>query len=145
MSGIGIVKPTDLQKISADIEMTKAQQALARNKKIEDEQNELRDQFMARDLKPDVHERVSQMLRHAAENSQREVKVMEFPASFCTDRGRAINNAEKDWPGTLQGWAARGYAFFHEELAPNDYRLRAEIVRYDKDGIPEIVALYLSW
>jgi hypothetical protein len=116
MSGTGLVKPTDLQKITTDAEMAKAREALARSKKIEDEERELRDQFMARDLKPDVHDRVSEMLRHAAENGQNEVKAMEFPATFCSDRGRAINNSERDWPSTLQGWAARGYAFFHEEL-----------------------------
>ena len=73
------------------------------------------------------------------------VKVMEFPASYCTDRGRAINNQEPDWPKSLQGWAERGYKFYQQELASSGFHLTAEIVDFDQAGRPGHVAIYLRW
>src|SRR5262245_40155273 len=121
MSGIDIVKPDDLKKVSADAEMAKAKEAMAHLTAQEKARKELQEQFMQRDLRPNVAELVNQALRRAAERGANSLQVMEFPADFLTDHGRAINNAEKTWPTTLQGWAARAYDYFEKELAPKGF------------------------
>ncbi|QEX16601.1 hypothetical protein FRZ44_18960 [Hypericibacter terrae] len=140
-----ISPPKDLRKITEDVEMAKAKEALSRSDTLANAERELREEFMQKDLRPDVHERVETALRRAAEMGMTSVKVMEFPATYCTDSGRAINNAEPDWPKSLQGWAERAYKFFQKELAPNDFHLRAEIVDFDSAGRPAHVAIYLAW
>lgn len=141
---MSIVKPGDLHKIADDIELTKVREALARKRHMEEEESSLRQEFMNRDLRPDVHERVNSALRKAAEHGLTEIKVVEFPASYCTDRGRAINNFEPTWPETLQGWARRAYDYYEQELRPAGYKLRAQITSYN-EGMPGTVAIYLSW
>lgn len=145
MSSSKISPPKDLRKITEDAEMAKAKEALSRSDTLANAERELREDFMQKDLRPDVHDRVNAALRRAAEMGMTSVKVMEFPASYCTDKGRAINNGEPDWPKSLQGWAERAYKFFQKELAPDDYHLRAEIVDFDEAGRPGHVAIYLAW
>jgi hypothetical protein len=55
---------------------------------------------MAREIHPEVFERVSRVVRSAAEGGQQEVLVVRFASAYCTDRGGAINNSEPEWPGT---------------------------------------------
>jgi hypothetical protein len=144
MSGLEVVKPGDLHKISDDLELKKLQETLAKKRSMEDEQRKLHDEFMARDLRPDVSERLNAALKRAAEMGLREMQVMTFPASFCTDKGRAINNFEPDWPQTLQGWAKRGMEFYKAELEPRGFKARAVILNYP-DGVPGNVGIFLSW
>ena len=140
-----ISPPKDLRKITEDAEMAKAKEALSRSDVLANAERELREDFMQKDLHPDVHNRVNTALQRAAEMGMTSVKIMEFPATYCTDSGRAINNAEPDWPKSLQGWAERAYKFYQKELAPNDYHLRAEIIDFDSAGRPAHVAIYLAW
>jgi len=127
------------------MESAKAKEALTRSEELEKAERELREDFMKKDLRHDVHERVSNALRRAAETGANSVKVMEFPASYCTDNGRAINNLEPGWPKSLQGWAERAYGYFEKELAPNGFHLKAEIVDFDQAGRPGHVAIHLFW
>ena len=55
---------------------------------------------------PDVYERVSKVVRGAAERGEREVMVVRFPSTYCPDGGRAINNFEAGWENTLTGFAS---------------------------------------
>ncbi|HUG61564.1 MAG TPA: hypothetical protein VMP03_06945 [Methylomirabilota bacterium] len=43
---------------------------------------------------------------------QVEALVYSFASRLCTDRGRAINNGESDWPETLQGRAKEAYEHY---------------------------------
>ena len=44
----------------------------------------------------EVKSRVFRQLRTAAGKGDKEVLVMRFPNALCTDKGRALNNLEKD-------------------------------------------------
>jgi hypothetical protein len=145
MSSTKISPPTELRKITEEAEMVKAKEALSRSDELANAERELREDFMQKELRPDVHDRVNSALRRAAEMGMTTVKVMEFPATYCTDSGRSINNGEPDWPKSLQGWAERAYRFFEKELAPNGYHLRAEIIDFDQAGRPGHVAIHLAW
>jgi hypothetical protein len=145
MPNVKISAPKELHKITEDMEMAKAKEALGKNQEKAKAERDLRDEFMRKDLRPDVYERVNAALHRAAEMGTTSVKVMEFPASYCTDMGRAINNREPDWPKSLQGWAERAYGFYEKELAPSGYHLNAEIIDFDDKGRPGHVVIHLHW
>ncbi len=145
MSATEILKPTELKKVSNDAEMAKAREALAHMTAADEARKNFQEEFMKRDVRPNVGELLNQAMRRAAENGSNVLKVMEFPAEFLSDRGRAINNAESDWPKTLQGWAERAHAYFEKELVAKGFHLRAEVCEFDKDGRPGKVALYVTW
>jgi hypothetical protein len=67
-----------------------------------------------------------------------------FPASYCNDAGRRINNNLPDWPDSLEGFAKRAYDYYTRELQPLGYRLGAQILDYP-DGVPGTVGLTLRW
>ncbi len=73
-----------------------------------------------------------------------ETLVYSFPSSLCTDRGRAINNGERDWPETLQGKAKELYDRYTEVARPQGYRLKAMIINFP-GGMPGDVGFFLSW
>jgi hypothetical protein len=87
---------------------------------------------------------IRQKILSATERSELEVQVLRFPAKLCTDRGRAINNGEPDWPKTLQGKAKSFYDFFLERGRPQGFKLKAQIVDFP-GGIPGDVGLIVSW
>ncbi|AWN51039.1 hypothetical protein [Methylobacterium sp. 17Sr1-1] len=100
------------------------------------------------ELTPEKVHEITQMLLHrlriAAEQGKKELLVMRFPNLMCTDKGRAINNAEPGWPATLTGRPRQAYEFWHERLHPAGYGLRAMIVDWP-DGMPGDVGLFLTW
>ena len=71
--------------------------------------------------------------------------VMRFPAAWLSDKGRAINNFEQDWPETLTGRAKAGYEeVFKKELEPQGYKIKAQILNFP-GGMPGEVGIYLMW
>ena len=139
-----LMRPDDLNKISNDAEMKKAQEHLARAKKQEEEQKAMRELFMKETVPPDAAERVNNAVRRAAEQGLHEVQMFSFPASYFNDGGRRINNNEPDWPNSLEGHAKKAYAYFEKELRPRGYKVRVEILDYP-GGMPGNVGLFLSW
>jgi len=144
VQSIALVTPGELHKLSEDTQMAKIREALAEKRKAEAEQQKFRSEFMARELRPGMLARLMATIRRAAERGESEVLLGRFPASFCIDGGRAINNFEKDWYRSLDGIARRGYEFYAEHLRPLGYRLRAQILTYP-DGKLGDVGLFLSW
>ena len=140
----GLITPDELRRITDDKEMEKAKEALEKKRKVEDEQHNLRDAFMSQDVHPDVFERVSRVVKSAAERGEREVLVIRFPSEYCTDGGRAINNFEPNWPETLTGFAKRAYEFWQKELQPQGYKVRAQIMDFP-GGMPGEVGVFLRW
>ena len=69
---------------------------------------------------------------------------LQLPFGFCTDAGRAINNAHADWPDTLQGKARELYDRYVEVAKPRGYKLKAMIINFP-GGMPGDVGFYLSW
>jgi len=139
-----VMRPDDLKKISNDAEMKKAQEYMARVKKQEEEQKSVRELFMEKDVRADAAERVNSAVRRAAEQGLHELQAFSFPASYCNDGGRRINNNEPDWPDSLEGYAKKAYTYFDKELRPLGYKIRVEILDYP-GGMPGNVGLFLSW
>jgi hypothetical protein len=139
-----LMRPDDLKKISNDTEMAKAQEYIRRARKHEEEQAALREAFMRTEIGPEAYERVNAAVRRAAEQGSHQVQIITFPASYCNDGGRRINNSEPDWPNSLEGFAKKAYEFYEKELKPLGYRAHVEIIDYP-GGIPGNVGMFLKW
>jgi hypothetical protein len=140
----GLITPDQLRQITDEKEKEKLQEALEKKRKTDDEHHQLHDAFMAREIHADVFERVSKVVRAAAERGEREVQVVRFSSQYCTDGGRAINNFEPEWPDTLTGFAKRAYEFWQKELEPQGYKVRAQIMDFP-GGVPGDVGMFLRW
>ena len=84
---------------------------------------------MAEELVPDVFERASRMVKGAAGAGRARGARDRFPSEYCTDRGRAINNFEPNWPETLTGFAKRAHEFFWRSSSRR-YKVRAQIMDF---------------
>jgi cyclopropane fatty-acyl-phospholipid synthase-like methyltransferase len=140
----GLITPDELKRIADDKDMEKAREALEKKRKADDERHQFHDAFMSQDIHPDVFERLSRVVKSAAERGEREVLVIRFPSEYCTDAGRAINNFEANWPETLTGFAKRAFEFWQKELQPQGYKVRAQIMDFP-GGMPGEVGLFLRW
>jgi hypothetical protein len=140
----GVVTPEELKRLTEEIEAKKAQETVERLRKASEDERHLREAFIEQELRPDVRERVSAVIRRAAEQGQHEVIAMRFQAAWTNDHGRRINNNEPDWPASLEGFAKRGYQFYEKELKPLGYKLRAQVLSYP-DGVPGEVGIFLVW
>ena len=139
-----LITPDELRRLTEEKEMARAREALEKQRKVDDDRHHLRDAFMAQEIHPDVFERVSRVVKGAAERGEREVLAIRFPSEYCTDHGRAINNFESGWPDTLTGFARRAYEFWQKELEPRGYKLRAQIMDFP-GGVPGDVGIFLRW
>ena len=88
--------------------------------------------------------RAGAVIERAVANGQTEVFVGRFPNEICTDRGRAINQAEPGWEKTLTGQAKEMYTFWEKHLRARGYRLRVQIVDFP-GGMPGDIGATLSW
>jgi len=140
----GLITPDELRRIADEKEMERAREALEKKRKVQDEQHHLRDAFMSQELHPEVFERVSRVVKSAAERGEHEVMALRFPSAYCTDGGRAINNYEANWPETLTGFAKRAHEFWQKELQPRGYKVRAQILDFP-GGVPGDVGIFLKW
>jgi hypothetical protein len=87
---------------------------------------------------------VMTLVNRTAEAGQTEVQVYRFPNDLCKDRGRKINNSEPGWEETLEGRPKLGYQFWHDQLRPLGFGLKAEILDYP-GGMPGDVGFFLTW
>jgi hypothetical protein len=140
----GLLRPTDLKQISSDAEMAKMDDELRAKKRKEQQQAELREAFMSREIHPQAIDRLNNAVRIAAERGHHQLEIITFPCSFCSDGGRRINIADPQWPSTLSGFAKRAYDFYVKELRPHGYKLHAEIISFP-GGMPGEAGLYLKW
>ena len=139
-----LLRPQDLNEIISDAEMKKMDDERKRKERQKREQRELHEAFMAEDIAPDAVERLNKIVRIAAEQGFKEVQVITFPASFCNDGGRRINNMLPDWPDSLEGFARRAYDFYMKELRPLGYKLHAQVIDFP-GGVPGQIGLFLKW
>ena len=140
----GLITPDELRRLADEKEMEKAREALEKKRKADDERHQFHDAFMSQDIHPEVFERLSRVIKGAAERGEREVLVIRFPSEYCTDGGRAINSFEANWPETLTGFAKRAFEFWQKELQPQGYKVRAQIMDFP-GGMPGEVGLFLRW
>ena len=139
----------DLRKYMADMEMARASKEADRaggadkaREKLIKELSEPVERTPER-----VHEVVQVLtgkLRVAADKGQTELMVMRFPTALCTDKGRAINNGDEDWPETLTGRPRQAYEFWRDHLKHLGYSLSAMIVEWPS-GLPGDVGFFLKW
>lgn len=139
-----LLRPQDLNEIIGDAEMKKMEEERERKERQKREQRELHEAFMARDIHPQVMDRLNKAVRIAAEQGFKEVQIITFPARYCNDGGRRINNMLPDWPDSLEGFAKRAYDFYMKELRPLGYKLHAQVIDFP-GGVPGEIALFLKW
>ena len=140
----GLLLPNDLKQISSDAEMAKMDEEERAKRKKQEQQAELREAFLEREIHAEAIERINKAVRIAAERGHHQIEVITFPCTFCSDGGRRINIADPEWPSTLEGFAKRAYDFYAKELRPLGYKLNAEIISFP-GGMPGEVGLYLKW
>ena len=139
-----LLRPQDLNEIISDAEMKKMDDERKRRESKKRDQRELHEAFMAEDIAPDAVERLNKVVRIAAEQGFKEVRVITFPSSFCSDGGRRINNMLPDWPDSLEGFARRAYDYYMKELRPLGYKLHAQVIDFP-GGVPGNIGLFLKW
>jgi hypothetical protein len=111
---------------------------------VKAERDKLREAFMAREIHPDVLERLATVVRKAVDAGDKQALLFQFPSDWLPDQGRAITNRERDWHEKLDGFARRAYDYFQRELAPRGFQLRAEIIDWPA-GMPGDVGFFLQW
>lgn len=141
---VGLLRPEDLKQIFSDAEMAKMDEERQAKRRKEQQQSELREAFMSREIHAEAVDRINKAVRIAAEQGHHQLQVVTFPCSFCSDGGRRINIADPEWPTTLEGFARKAYDFYMRELRPLGYKLHAEIISFP-GGMPGEVGLFLKW
>jgi hypothetical protein len=86
----------------------------------------------------------STVIQRAVRHGLSEVQVYRFPNSLCTDKGRAINQMEKNWEKTLNGIPKEIYQLWSDYLQPRGYRIRYQIVDFP-GGMPGDISITISW
>jgi len=115
-TGAGVFSVADLKRRMAE----RAAAEAAKEAHHMQEQKEKQKAVMAEFHKPperspdQLMQIVMGLVSHAAERGQSEVQVYRFPSALCSDGGRRINNAEPDWPGSLEGRSKLGYEFWRD-------------------------------
>jgi hypothetical protein len=136
--------PQRLRELAREKAMAEAHHDFEQTQKIREEQKQVAEAFMAREVLPDAMDRLMPAVQRAAESGQSELLIMQFPANYLADGGRAINNFEPDWPNSLQGFAKRAHEYFEEHLRPLGYKVSARILEYPGGNLGD-VGFFLSW
>ena len=84
------------------------------------------------------------VIDRAVRNRLTEVQVYRFPNELCTDRGRAINQAEPGWENTLTGIPKEIFHLWKDHLQPRGYKIRYQIIDFP-GGMPGDIGVILSW
>jgi hypothetical protein len=140
----GLLRPLDLQQISSDAEIEKMDEERRLKKKKDEQAKDLREAFLSREIQPEAIDRINNAITIAAKNGQHQIQVFTFPASYCNDGGRRINNLLPDWPDSLEGFAKKAYEFYQKELRPLGYKFHAEVINFP-GGVPGEIGLFLRW
>jgi len=141
---VGIVSSKHLRRFT-DISIDRVRQKKLHLHRLEQERLDTDESaFMRSPYSVDEFLRLEKRILMAAREGQYQVEALSFPAAYCTDNGRAINNGERDWPTTLQGKAAGFYDIWQTIARPKGYRLKAYIKDFP-NGFPGDVSLQLDW
>ena len=139
-----VLTPKQLHELALEAAKSEAHKHLDEAAHAEEEKRHMREAFLAREVTPDVMDRLMPVVRRVAEQGQNELLVLQFPASYLNDGGRRINNFEADWPTSLEGFAKNAFHYWEEHLRPHGYKLRAQILDYPGGNLGD-VGLYLCW
>ena len=136
----------DLMKKLALAESEKAAESARRHAAQEAEKKALMDQLLKPSGVSDEERmrRAAAIIQRAVSNGLTETQVARFPNSLCTDRGRAINQAEPGWETTLTGLPKELYEFWAKHLRERGYKLQVQIVDFS-GGVPGDFGMSLKW
>lgn len=117
-------------------------------RKVQEKEKQKLTQFTDNFLKSHVTDAeiavVRRVVANAVKDGKFEAMVYSFPSTLCTDRGRAINNNDPNWPNTLQGKAKEFYDRYQKIAKPAGYRLKAMIINFPGD-VPGDVGFFINW
>ena len=88
--------------------------------------------------------RAAAIIHRAVNNGLTEIEVGRFPNTLFTDHGRAINQQEPGWEGTLTGLPKELFEFWKKHMQARGYRLKVQIVDWP-GGMPGDIGMSLSW
>ena len=134
----------ELRLRMAETELEEARKALKKQEKLKAEQAEFHDYFMKSEVSEGDRRRIRDKVLRMADQGHSELCVLTFPAGFCEDRGRAINNFEPDWHKSLTGRAAKLYELWERNAKPLGFKLEARVLNYPKGLIGDI-GLFVLW
>lgn len=135
----------DLKEYISRREFAKASKAVEAMSHAEEARKEYIRKLSGRiEITPERVRTLLNRLKTVAEQGQRELLIGRFPVELCSDHGRAINQAEPEWPETLSGVPRQAYEVWKDKLQPLGYGLKAEIVEWP-DGLPGDAGLFLTW
>jgi hypothetical protein len=136
----------DLQKRLALAEAQKAADAARRAAAVEADKKVLLEGLSKpMGVSDEEHlRRAAAIVERGVRNGQTEVFILRFPHELCTDRGRAINQAEPGWEKTLTGQPQELYAFWERYLRPRGYRLKVQVIDFP-GGMPGDIGITLCW
>lgn len=136
----------DIMKQIALREAEKATTAMSEHNAAETEKKALLEKFSKASGVSDEErmKRAAAIINRAANNGLTEVFIGRFPNELCTDRGRAINQAEPGWENTLTGLPKELFDFFEKFLKPRGYRVAYQIVDFP-GGMPGDIGVTLKW
>ena len=136
----------EIMKQIALKEAEKASAAMRETKAAEAEKRALMEKFSTPlGLSDDeIMARAATVIKRAADNGLTEVEVARFPNELCTDRGRAINQAEPGWENTLTGRPKEVFDFWQKYLKPRGYKLAFQVVSFP-GGVPGDIGITLKW
>ncbi len=100
--------------------------------------------FLQKHVSEDEIAMVRRLVANAVRDGKMEAMVYSFPSDLCTDSGRAINNNDPGWPGTLRGKAKEFFERYEQFGKPQGYRLKAMVINFP-GGIPGDIGLFLNW
>lgn len=143
------MKADELREYMTNLQMAKAEKAISAMDFAEKSRRELvktlsQPVALTPDFLQDIKTRLGNRIRKAAQSGETEVMVMRFPVDLCSDKGRAINNNDPDWPDSLTGRPRQAYELWRDYLRAGGYRLMAMIIEWPA-GMPGDVGFFLSW
>jgi hypothetical protein len=128
------------------MEAEKAAEFMRKRQAAEAEKKELLDRLAKPSGVSDEErmKRAAAIIKRAVSNGLTEVEVGRFPNFLCTDKGRALNQQEPGWEGTLTGLPKELYQFWKAHLEPRGYRLKYQIADWP-NGMPGDISITLMW
>jgi len=136
----------DCAKKMAEAEAAKASEYLSKQAAIDAEKKALLDKLKGPSGVSDEErlKRAAAIVNRAVNNGLTEVEVGRFPNTLFTDRGRAINQQEAGWEGTLTGLPKELFDFWKKYMQPRGYRIKYQIVDWP-EGKPGDIGISLAW
>ena len=134
----------ELRMALLEAEMKKMEEREKFRSKEEKKRADFAAEFLGGRVTEAEREMIRRVVRSAVKDGKTQAMVYSFSSKLCTDGGRAINNADKSWPSTLQGKAKELYDRYVDVAKPQGYKLKATIIDFP-GGMPGDVGLFLDW